>query len=764
MHILGMQIGLRHFSAASIDWLTGAVGEDGRTRHALARELCERENWRNARGVPCVAQASKALHQLTDKLGLSLPEARPMPAMPDPVESNYPDLALTCGLADLGAVTLEPVGDADRALWRAMMASHHPEGWSRMPGVQLRYWVRSSVHGRLGGIGFAAASWHQKARDDFIGWSAHARAANLGHVVNNDRFLLLPGVRVDNLASHALALATARLGDDWEAAHGVRPLAAYSYVGPERPGTCYRAAGWKCCAARTSGRPPGRRAVAPKAVWVKPLAAGWRAALCRVPDRRLGATPTPHLMEDADWADIEYRRGAHPDGRLRERVVEMGRAWEHAPGASLPVIFPGAAEQKAAYRLLSNDRITMEHVLEPHQEATVDRCRLEPVVLAIQDTTTLNYNGHRKTGGLVNLGGGGSGSWGLLAHVGLAVTEARRPLGVYELNATQRDATLTDDPVDSVPESVRWLRGLERAGQLASACPDTRVITVCDREGDIWDMFRSARETGDGLLVRSDCGRQRRVAANGGTSELWDYMAAQPSLGTKTITIRPCGGPRKRRERKARLELRAARVDLAPPTNRTGDAAPLAMLAVSVFEPDPPNGKAPLHWVLLTTEGEADIDNARRIVAWYEARWTIEEYFRILKVGTRVEDRKLDHADDLRKCLAFDAVTAWRVMDLERRARDTPERPALEWFSEHEINVLYIWLRHRRIIRAPPERPPDIRTFVIDLARLAGFRPSKRQPLPGTEKIWQAWRSYKEGLNAINAWENDKAKHRVNNG
>ena len=230
-----MQIGLRHFSAASIDWLTRAVGEDGRTRHALARELCERENWRNARGVPCVAQASKALHQLTDKLGLSLPEARPMPAMPDPVESNYPDLALTCGLADLGAVTLEPVGDADRALWRAMMASHHPEGWSRMPGVQLRYWVRSSVHGRLGGIGFAAASWHQKARDDFIGWSAHARAANLGHVVNNDRFLLLPGVRVDNLASHALALATARLGDDWEAAHGVRPLAAYSYVGPERP-------------------------------------------------------------------------------------------------------------------------------------------------------------------------------------------------------------------------------------------------------------------------------------------------------------------------------------------------------------------------------------------------------------------------------------------------------------------------------------------------------------------------------------------------
>ena len=148
----------------------------------------------------------------------------------------------------------------------------------------------------------------------------------------------------------------------------------------------------------------------------------------------------------------------------------------------------------------------------------------------------------------------------------------------------------------------------------------------------------------------------------------------------------------------------------------------------------------------------------------YEARWTIEEYFRILKVGARVEDRKLDHADDLRKCLAFDAVTAWRVMDLERRARDTPDMPALKMFSEHEIKVLYVWLKHRRVIRAPLETPPDIRTFVVDLARLAGFRPSKRQPLPGTEKIWQAWKSYKEGLDAVNAWEKRSEDNRVNGG
>ena len=79
---------------------------------------------------------------------------------------------------------------------------------------------------------FCAASWHQKARDEFVGWSTDARVANLQLMVNNHRFLLLPGVRVHELASHVLDLAAMRLPGDWEAAYGVRPLMAYTYVSP----------------------------------------------------------------------------------------------------------------------------------------------------------------------------------------------------------------------------------------------------------------------------------------------------------------------------------------------------------------------------------------------------------------------------------------------------------------------------------------------------------------------------------------------------
>ena len=307
----------------------------------------------------------------------------------------------------------------------------------------------------------------------------------------------------------------------------------------------------------------------------------------------------------------------------------------------------------------------MDHIVEPHQATMVERCQLEEVVFAIQDTTTLNYDGLEATGGLVGVGGGGKGTRGLLAHVGLAVNSAGRPPGVFALDATFRDG---DDK-----ESLRWERGHERAQELARACPATRVVTVCDREGDIWALLATAASQGAGLVVRASHAAQRRVVLETGEQQdLWEHVAALPRLAGKTVEIVACGGKRARPGRKAKLDLRAARVRLAPP-RKSRSRETVNMLAVSATEPDPPAGKEPLNWLLLTTEDRADTETAQTVVTWYERRWTIEEYFKVLKTGARIEDRRLDHADDLRKCLAFDAVTACHVFDLERRARDKPD-------------------------------------------------------------------------------------------
>ncbi len=748
-----MRIGLRQFSLDTIAWLKMAVEAGDCTRSSLARELCDRENWHNALGHACLASARAALPKLAASLELTLPEPRAMggvTAESQAVPQDYPDRTLNCAPEALGPVSVVPVEEGgDRRGARSMMATHHPEGDACCPGGRLRYWIVCERHGVLGGLVFGAASWHQKARDRHIGWSQAARDANIGLVVNNDRMLVLPGVRVHGLASLSLSLACERLADDWEGKYGERPCLVYSYVGPEHRGTSYRAAGWERCPELTSGMPPGRGTPGPRrSVWMKPLTPDWRQRLCREPSRVMGRAPG-FGDEEVGWAEREYGRSSHSDSRIRARLVAMGRAWAERPGAALPVIFPGEAEQKAAYRLLSNVHVTMGDVLEPHHEAMVERCRPQELVLAVQDTTLLNYSGLTATQGLVGIGGGGSGSTGIAAHFGIAFSEGGRSLGVFHLDADFRETAEAkagreaDPSAKAERESRRWREGLVRALDLAAACPDTRVLTICDREGDQWDLMAKACDVGAATLVRASRSAQRRVCDGAGNGhDLWDWTAKLPRLAGKTIDIEACGGPRARPERRGvRLDVRAGFVDLVPPTARPDGTPPLRMLAVRVLEPSPPAGTEPLDWLLLTNEGEPTPQHALRVVSWYEKRWLIEEYFKALKVGTRIRDRRLDDADDLRKCLAFDAVTACTVRSIERLARSEPETPARTVVHEDEITVLAVHMskpNHRKQ-RGPPDPDQNIADFAVNVARVAGFIPTRRQPMPGTQKLWEGY-------------------------
>ena len=180
----------------------------------------------------------------------------------------------------------------------------------------------------------------------------------------------------------------------------------------------------------------------------------------------------------------------------------------------------------------------------------------------------------------------------------------------------------------------------------------------------------------------------------------------------------------------ARLTIRCKEVDLVPPAEQGGSTI-RRMLAVSAIEENPPrsaarNGK-PLHWMLLTTEGEASFESACTALRWYELRWRIERIFHALKTGTRIEDRQLDEADDLRKCLAFDAITAFRVWDLALLAREKPNDPAIPYdVAPVEVKALAALAMERSL--KIPRGPPEAMT-ISELAVLAAgqaCRPSAR--------------------------------------
>ena len=171
------------------------------------------------------------------------------------------------------------------ARWNEFIARYHYLGYKTLVGAQMRYTVQDRNAAPLALLGFSTAAWKTAPRDRFIGWSAQQRHNNLPRVIDNSRFLVLPWVRVPNLASHILSLVRQRLPRDWQRRYNLTPVLIETFVEiPRFTGTTYRASGWIHVGA-TQGRGRYDRdkpyALAKKDIWLCPLRKDWKRTLNR---------------------------------------------------------------------------------------------------------------------------------------------------------------------------------------------------------------------------------------------------------------------------------------------------------------------------------------------------------------------------------------------------------------------------------------------------------------------------------------------------
>lgn len=685
-----MRYGTRNFTADTIEWLEKAV-DCGAGRYALARGICEREGWTNPAGKPCLASARQALPALARNYGWSLPTGRSPPDARRQISAPAAAPNFAGSLDDLRPITLERADSLeDRRAIRALLDAHHPQGAPNNPGNQLMYRIRSAGGETIGALTFHAAGWHQKARDTAIGWPDTARSANLNRVINNSRFLICPGIEAQNLASHVLGLAARRVCDDWERVHGVRPVLAYTYCGPDKTGCCYACAGWRRVG-ETSGKPPGRRTPGPiRSVWIKPLADGWRDALCQMPGRPNWLTRArPALPPDGHWTDLEFGMSDMVDGRLRQRMQRIARVWENRPGTPVKALFPDKPGQRAAYRILANPKVGMDDILAGHRAATVQRCRDTTTVLAVQGTTALDVTNPRN---------GGTAARTITARFTAAISASGDSLGVLALSADQNIGT--DRQV--VPHNSGHMESLILAGQIGETAPDTRIVSVCDCRGGVWEMFATqANQPGAGLLVRFLVETSLPVRVDGRDRDLKSCLSARPVIGRHFVTAR---GGKGQPNRIVRVAIRAVRTALSPPDGVTETLPATALLAT---ETDPPHqGADPVSWLLLSSEGECDITGYRAILDRYSvSRVAADDYIDALKRHTRIADPRLDGTDAQRRCLAFDAVIAWRSVTLRRSvwiAGGRKERFAEFCPSGRQPSAFAMPLPGDRPIRDPP--------------------------------------------------------------
>ena len=250
----------RAVSAEDIAFIRQLIAaHPGASRRALSAKLCEAWGWKQANGAPR-DMVCRGLLLMLDRAGeIDLPPVRFTP--PNPlVERQRPAPVLIDTTPIRGSLSeLRPVGfrpvrrTSDEPLFNSLIEQHHYLGYEQPVGEHLKYLVWAQ--GRpIACLAWSSAPRHLSSRDLFIGWSAGARRRNIRFLAYNTRFLILPWVQVEHLASHLLGRMAKRLSEDWERIYGHPIYFLETFIDPERfRGTCYRAANWMVLG-RTTGR------------------------------------------------------------------------------------------------------------------------------------------------------------------------------------------------------------------------------------------------------------------------------------------------------------------------------------------------------------------------------------------------------------------------------------------------------------------------------------------------------------------------------
>jgi len=448
----------------------------------------------------------------------------------------------------------------------------------------------------------------------------------------------------------------------------------------------------------------------------------------------------------SQWARSELSTASLGDARRTERAIAVLAQRAAAPNLSLSQGAGTEADAEATYRFFDNDAVDPAALLASHQRRTCERLAetKEPVVLAVQDTTELDFAHHPDIAGMGVVSS--EKRAGLLVHTTLAVTPQRVPLGVLDQQSwTRSPETLGKKPDHHTrsigdKESRKWLISLDATAGAQAGLPKTRLVSVGDREADMYDLFAHAQALAQDVLVRGSW--NRRVDHPQG--HLWARLDVQPIAGEVTVTT-----PRHEQtpSRTATLAVRFTLVTLRPPKSRQHEHLPtISVWAILAREETPAQGVTPIRWLLLTTLATTTVEQACERIQWYSCRWVAEMYHKVLKSGCRIERRQFDDIENLKRYLAIDSIVAWRVLYLTMQGRQTPQVPCTAVLEPIEWQALYAF--HFQTRKMPPA-VPTLTEAMLWIARLGGYADRRKNAHPGTTVLW---RGLSRLYDIANAW------------
>jgi Transposase DNA-binding/Transposase Tn5 dimerisation domain len=438
------------------------------------------------------------------------------------------------------------------------------------------------------------------------------------------------------------------------------------------------------------------------------------------------------------------------DMRLNRRAIKVATGFSQRPNLSIPTACGGRSETKAAYRFFDNENVKPQGIISPHCLRSIERVSQCEVAVLAQDTTEIDLTNPEQQ--VVGAGVMASEKmFGAFMHPLFALRDDGVPLGTVSMTYWTRpaiDKSKTQEQKDNerkkIPieekESFRWIEGLREARKVAEQCPNTKIVVVADSEADIYELFAEERSTSHQrnveLIVRgchdrcTDSEQGKILATVRASGPKYDCQvkvgARKAKISTETRARRTS-----RKPRTANCQVFACSVILQPP-DRTGvKLPPVKINVVLVEEQDPPEGDEPIQWILVTTlpvDSETDI---RNVVKYYCLRWEIEIFFKTLKSGCRIEERRFETLEREMNCVAMYMIVAWRIMLMCRLGRECPDMTCEAVFETSEWQAIYKVTQRKD----PPSSPPTLNEMIRMVATLGGFIDRKRNE-PGTQTLW----------------------------
>ena len=460
-----------------------------------------------------------------------------------------------------------------------------------------------------------------------------------------------------------------------------------------------------------------------------------------------------------NWVAKEFQLANLGDQRLNKRLSLLLDRFSKLPESTINQACENWAETKAAYRFFKNDNIAYKEITSSHIEATKKRCKEFSTIIAIQDTTYFNYSDHPETQGLCPLSRNKGKhkddivTLGLIMHSTLAVSTDGLPLGVIDQKIYSRSEPSkekkelkkkTHNNALSIEEkdSYRWLEALKNYNDEFNA-QSVKIVTVCDREADIYDFFCLADQLQCFVVIRAN--QNRKINKSSPCSEttgeeLWDFVKRTKCRGSIQVIIPEL---KDRPARIATCQIKFTKINLTSPRNHIiktiEKKSILLMYAIFVFEKNCPKSAEPIEWMLLTNILIKNIDQAIEKIEWYCLRWKIETWHKIIKSGLRVEDCRLSTSDRLIRYLAVMSIVAWRIFWITVIARVTPNAPCYLFLNDSEWKILFSKFNRGKKI---PKRPPTVNQSVIWIAQLGGFLARKGDKEPGISHIWRGLKKF----------------------